>query len=68
MQWASDGQTWGGDAKTVNAFSIVNNSEQISIGSGIYNAVLGSTATDAEVLFSSSMSSYHNTNLGAVLH
>src|SRR5260370_4986457 len=31
------------------------------------SAVLGSTATEAEVLFSGSLSSYSNTNLGAVL-
>jgi len=64
---ASDGHTWGGDANTVSAFSIVNTTGQISNGNGIYNAVLGSTATDAEVLFSGSMSSYSNNNLGAVL-
>jgi len=64
---ASDGHTWGGDANTVSAFSILNNTGQISNGNGIYNAVLGSTATDAEVLFSGSMSSYSNTNLGSVL-
>jgi hypothetical protein len=64
---ASDGHTWGGDANTVSVFSIFNNTGQISNGNGIFNAVLGSTATDAEVLFSGSMSSYSNTNLGAVL-
>jgi hypothetical protein len=48
-------------------FSIVNTSGQVSNGSGIYNAVLGPVATDAEVLFSGAMSSYSNTNLGAVL-
>lgn len=31
------------------------------------NAVLGTTATDAEVLFSGSLSSYNNSNIGAVL-
>ena len=64
---ASDGHTWGGDANTLSAFSIVNNTGQISNGNGVYNAVLGSTATDAEVLFTGSLSSYSNTNLGAVL-
>ncbi len=64
---ASDGNTWGGDANTQSVFSITNNMGQVSNGSGIYNAVLGPSATDAEVLFSGSMSSYSNTNLGAVL-
>jgi hypothetical protein len=64
---ASDGQTWGADANTASAFSIVNNAGQVSNGSGLFNAVLGSTASDAEVLFSGSMSSYTNSNLGAVL-
>jgi hypothetical protein len=64
---ASGGQTWGGYANTGNVFSISNNTGQVSNGYGIYNAVLGSTATAAEVLFSGSMGSYSNTNLGAVL-
>ena len=65
---ASDSLTWGGDANTSSAFSIVNSSGQVSNSSGVYNAVLGSTATDAEVLFTGSMSSYSNTSLGALLH
>jgi outer membrane protein assembly factor BamB len=64
---ASGGRTWGADANSASAFSIVNNSGQVSNGSGIYNAVLGPTATDAEVVSSGSMSSYSNANLGAVL-
>jgi hypothetical protein len=64
---ASDGHSWGGDANTGSFFSIFNNTGQVSNGYGIYNAVLGSTTTDAEDLFSGSMSSYSNTNLGAVL-
>ena len=64
---ASDSLIWGGDANTSSAFSIVNSSGQVSNGSGVYNAVLGSTATDADVLFTGSMSSYTNTDLGAVL-
>ena len=64
---ASDGHTWGGDANTVSAFSIVNNTGQVFNSAASYNAVLGPTATNAEVLFSGSMSSYSNNNLGAVL-
>lgn len=64
---ASDGLTWGGDANNQSSFSIKNNVGQIANGSGPYNAVLGPTATDAEVLFTGSLSSFSNNNLGAVL-
>ena len=64
---ASDGQTWGGDANTNSAFSIVNSSGQVSNSTGNFSAVLGVTATNADVLFSGSVSSYTSTNLGAVL-
>ncbi|HLI06280.1 MAG TPA: hypothetical protein VKV40_06920 [Ktedonobacteraceae bacterium] len=64
---ASDGLKWGGDANSQSIFSIHNDTGQITNGSGPYNAVLGPTATDAEVLFTGSMSSFNNTNLGAVL-
>jgi len=64
---ASDGNTWGGDANTQSVFSITNNMGQVSNGSGIYNAVLGPSATNAEVLFTGSMSGFSNANLGAVL-
>jgi hypothetical protein len=64
---ASDGHTWGGDANTVSAFSIVNTTGQVFNSTTSYSAVLGPAATNAEVLFSGSMSSFSNTNLGAVL-
>lgn len=67
---ASDGQSWGADANTLNNFSINANSGQV-LGSGTsaksYNAVLGPTATDAQVLLSGSLSSYGSNTLGAVL-
>lgn len=67
---ASDGQSWGADANTLSNFSINANSGQV-VGSGTsargYNAVLGPTATDAEVLFSGSLSSYGSNTLGATL-
>ncbi len=68
-QWgiASDGNTWSGDANTQSAFSISNNTGQVSNGNMSYSAVLGPSATNAEVLFSGSISSFSNTNLGAVL-
>lgn len=64
---ASDGRTWGGNANTACAFSIVNKLGEISRGNGTYNAILGSTATDAEVLFSGSLSSFTNGYLGALV-
>jgi hypothetical protein len=64
---ASDGLTWGGDANTLSPFSIANNTGLISNSNGAYNAVLGPTVTDAEVLFTGSISSFTNNNLGAVL-
>jgi outer membrane protein assembly factor BamB len=65
---ASDGHTWGGDANSQSVFSISNNTGQVSNGNNIYNAVLGSSATDSEVLFSGSISSFSGSNFGAVLH
>ena len=64
---ASDGLTWGGDANSVNVFSISANTGQVANGSTNYSAVLGPVATNAEVLFSGSMSKFSNTNIGAVL-
>jgi len=64
---ASDGQTWGGDANTSSVFTISNNAGKLSNGGTAYNAVLGPVATNAEVIFSGSMSSFTNANLGAVL-
>ncbi|HYX51016.1 MAG TPA: hypothetical protein VE843_14815, partial [Ktedonobacteraceae bacterium] len=64
---ASDGQTWAGDANTSSVFSISNNTGKLANGGTAYNAVLGPVATNAEVIFSGSISSFTNTNLGAVL-
>ncbi len=64
---ASDGHVWGADANTQAAFSIATNQGQVSNGNTYYNAVLGATASNAEVLLSGSISSFTNTNMGAVL-
>ena len=64
---ASDGQTWGADANTSSVFSISNNAGQLSNGASVYNAVLGPVATNAEEIFSGSMSGFTNANLGAIL-
>ncbi len=65
---ASDGQTWGGDANISASFSIKDNTGLLSHGNGnTFSAVLGPSAANAEALFTGSMSSFSNTNLGAVL-
>jgi streptogramin lyase len=65
---ASDGLTWGGDAGDTSVFSIKSNTGQLNNGGGgSYSAVLGPKVSNAEVLFSGSMGSFNNTNMGAVL-
>src|SRR5258708_14270482 len=64
---ASDGQVWGGDANLSTVFSIAGNTGQLANGYTTYSAVLGPPATNVQVLFSGSMSSFTNTNMGAVL-
>ncbi len=64
---ASDGQHWGSDAATNSVFSIVNNTGQVKNTSSTYSSILGTSAINAEVFFTGSMSSYTNANLGAVL-
>ena len=64
---ASDSQTWGGDANNSNVFSISGNTGKVSNGNTSYSAVLGPVATNAQVLFSGSISNLNNVNFGAVL-
>jgi len=65
---ASDGQTWGGDANSQRVFSISGNAGLVSNTAGSsYSAVLGPTASDAEVYVTGSLSSFTNSNFGAVL-
>src|SRR5258708_7963088 len=64
-QWgtASDGQAWSGDANSANAFSIANNTGQVSnTGATSYNAILGPSSFDTEVLFTGSLSAYSSSN------
>ena len=65
---ASDGLTWAGQANSSNAFSIVNNAGQLSNSKAAFYALLGPVATDSEVIFSGSLSSFNLTSMGAVLH
>src|SRR6266567_2004764 len=65
---ASDGQTWGGDANSRSAFSISGNAGAVSnTGGTSYSAVLGPTASNAEVYATGSLSSFSNSNFGDVL-
>ncbi len=65
---ASDGQTWGGNANSSKVFSISNNTGRLSNGGAAsYNAVLGPVATDSEVIYSGSLSSFKGVTQGAVL-
>lgn len=64
---ASDGHIWGADANTNSVFSITNNTGRINSSTTIYNAVLGQSATNAQILLTGSMSVFSNTNLGGVL-
>jgi len=65
---ASDGQTWGGDANTNAVFSISGNAGLVSNAGGTtYSAVLGPTASNAEVYATFSMSSFASSNVGDVL-
>ncbi len=64
---ASDGQKWGGDANSSSVFSISANTGKVANASTNYSAVLGPIATNAQILFSGSISNFNGTNLGAVL-
>jgi outer membrane protein assembly factor BamB len=64
---ASDAHVWGAEANTSALFSINNNAGQVANGSGPHSAVLGPTATNAEVLFAGSVNTFSGANMGAVL-
>ena len=66
---ASDGRVWVGDANTIDAFSIVQHAGQVDQQQGTFNAILGPTTTDAEVVFSASINHLNpnSVNVGAVL-
>jgi DNA-binding beta-propeller fold protein YncE len=64
---ASDGHAWIEDAGNQSIFTISNNTGQISAGNGAYDAVLGPSTSNAEVLFSGSLGKFNISNIGAVL-
>lgn len=64
---ASDGHVWGADANTLNNFSVRNNAGVITNAWNTLSGILGTSAANAEVLFTGSMSSFHYSNIGSVL-
>src|SRR2546421_12648525 len=66
---ASDGQTWGGNANSSASFTVAGQTGFIGNGQGIFEASLGPRATDADVVFSGSLSLFGNgsSNIGSVL-
>jgi hypothetical protein len=69
---ASDGRAWQGDANKQgagNIFTIANNIGVIANAQGTFNALLGPSGSDAEVLVSGSVSHFNapNVNFGVVL-
>ena len=64
---ASNGQRWGADATTRNAFSIAGKAGQVANGQGAFDATLGPIVADAEVVCSGSISQFNQSNIGAVL-
>lgn len=67
---ASDGQVWAGTANTSTAFSIANNTgimNNTTSGGVNYDAILGASNANAQILFSGSINSFSSSNLGGVL-
>jgi hypothetical protein len=64
---ASNGQPWGGLANSSPSFSIMGHTGFISNGAGAFDATLGMRTTDADIVFSGSVSQLGMSNMGAVL-
>jgi virginiamycin B lyase len=64
---ATDGQSWKGDANVVKAFSVASNTGLLTNSTTSYSAVLGPTATNADVVVSGSISHFASNNFGPVL-
>jgi len=64
---ASDGHSWGADASRRNVFAIAGRTGVAGNGQGAFDATLGPLISDAEIIFSGSMSRYDQSNIGAVL-
>lgn len=61
------GQAWGADARTSQSFAVVNHTGVVNNGNGVYDAVLGPRAANAEVVLSGSLNHYATSSLGPVL-
>jgi streptogramin lyase len=64
---ASNGTSWGGDANTAKVFSISSSAGQVGGNGNNYSAVLGASTTNADILFTGSMSKFQSSNIGSVL-
>lgn len=66
---ASDGQTWGGNANSSQSFAIDGQTGIVGNVQGVFDATLGPNATNADVVFSGSLSFFGNgsSNIGSVL-
>ena len=67
---ASDGHTWSGDANSIEIFSIAQNAGLIAAGKGAFNAILGPTNADSEIVVSATINHFPAgglVNLGATL-
>ncbi|WP_052890046.1 hypothetical protein [Thermogemmatispora carboxidivorans] len=64
---ASDGHSWQGDARLGSIFAVSHQQGQLSNGQGAYNAILGPTFSDGEVIFTGAINRFQQANLGAVL-
>ncbi|HEU5376711.1 MAG TPA: hypothetical protein VFV38_14850 [Ktedonobacteraceae bacterium] len=67
---SSDGQIWGGDANTSQAFAIARHAGQISGGQGAMQATLNVAGADADLLLSGAVNRFAangTINLGVIL-
>jgi len=67
---ASDGRTWSGDANSIEIFSIAHNAGLIAAGNGAFNAILGPTNADSEIVVSATINHFPAgglVNLGVAL-
>ncbi|HEV2583737.1 MAG TPA: hypothetical protein VGT44_22950 [Ktedonobacteraceae bacterium] len=67
---ASDGNMWVGDANSIEIFSITHDAGLIAAGQGAFNAILGPSSTDAEIVVSATVNQFAANgavNLGVAL-
>jgi hypothetical protein len=67
---SSDGRQWTGDANSIEVYSVASGTGLIDHAQGTFNAILGPTTTNAEVVFSGIVNQFAQgatVNMGAVL-